>query len=444
MTRWLRVVSIVLVLVPLSTVFASAPAGIELVAIGYVPGNGLDKSGLTGSICQAGVPANCVPEAVFGGFGSDLTYTGHDNVFIAAPDRGPFDGLTDVPFLDRVHFLHITTNPTTKQISTVLLDTRFLKNEFGQTFVGAAGAVDPDNPLTTLRFDPEGIRVSPSGTFYISDEYGPYIFEFDRQGHLLRRFDIPDKFAIAHPSDNPTSELVNNTSGRQANRGMEGLAISPDGTTLYGIMQNALLQDGALTPGTTDRAGLNNRILKIDVATGETHEYVYRIEFANRGQGVSEILAINDHQFLVAERDNRSWLSAEPQAPTRKWIYKIDLSGATDVSNMTLPATTLPVGVVPVQKSLFINLLEPDFGLQNNDARAIAEKIEGLAWGPDLPDGRHLLYVISDNDLVPQRPTQIFAFAIDEALLATPVSFEPQFLPGPLYPPGQVKKQVGK
>ena len=31
----------------------------------------------------------------------------------------------------------------------------------------------------------------------------------------------------------------------------------------------------------------------------------------------------------------------------------------------------------------------------------VAEKIEGLAWGPDLPDGRHLLYVVSDNDLYP-------------------------------------------
>ena len=31
----------------------------------------------------------------------------------------------------------------------------------------------------------------------------------------------------------------------------------------------------------------------------------------------------------------------------------------------------------------------------------IAEKIEALAWGPNLPDGRHLLYVASDNDLFP-------------------------------------------
>jgi len=208
-------------------------------------------------------------------------------------------------------------------------------------------------------------------------------------------------------------------------------------------MQNALLQDGALTPATTDRIGLNNRILTIDVATGETCEYVYRIEAANRGQGASEILAINDHEFLVLERDNRSWLAAEPQAPTRKWIYRIDIAGATDVSGMTLPSGTLPMGIQPVRKELFINLLDPDFGLHHNDARAIAEKIEGLAWGPDLPDGRHLLYVISDNDLIPTLPTQIFAFAIDDAELTAPLNFEPQVLPGPLYPPGQLKKQIG-
>jgi hypothetical protein len=78
-----------------SRTWAATP-GITLIGKGLVDGTALDKSGQTGDICQAGVPTNCVPKAIFGGFGSDLTYTGHDNVFIAAPDRGPFDGLTDV------------------------------------------------------------------------------------------------------------------------------------------------------------------------------------------------------------------------------------------------------------------------------------------------------------------------------------------------------------
>lgn len=407
------------------------PPGITLVGKGVVSGSALDTSGLTGNICQASAPANCVPKAIFGGFGSDLTYTGHDNVFIAAPDRGPFDGLTDVPYLDRFYVLHITTDLEAPfpNIQTRLLDTRFLMNQGNENFVGAAGSFAD-------RLDPEGVRVSPEGTFYVSDEYGPYILEFNRQGHLVRRLAVPSKFAIANPSDDPNEELLGNDAGRQANRGMEGLAISPDGKTLFGIMQNALLQDHGLNPNpSTDRLGLNNRILKIDLTTGETHEYVYVLDAINRGQGVCEILAINDHEFLVVERDNRSNLQSPPQAPTRKTIYKINLTGATDVSGVaSLPAGALPGTITPVGKELFINLLDAGFNL----TATIPEKIEGLAWGPDLPDGRHLLYVISDNDLNTNLATQIYAFAVEPAL----INFQPQILPEPFYPPGQVKKAL--
>src|SRR5215510_6193367 len=146
----LRVLFIALAVLALTTSTLCLPAlsprpltpGITLVGKGAVSGMALDSSGLTGNICQAGVPANCIPKAILGGFGSDLTYTGHDNVFIAAPDRGPFDGLTDVPYLDRLHFLHMTVdlNAPFPNIRTLLLDTRLLKNELDQNFVGAAGA----------------------------------------------------------------------------------------------------------------------------------------------------------------------------------------------------------------------------------------------------------------------------------------------------------------
>lgn len=418
-----------------------APAGVTLIARGSIPGTALDKSGLTGNVCRLGsdtsVPDNCVPQAILGGFGSALAYTGHDNVFIATPDRGPFDGLTNIPYLDRVNFLYMVANPATSSIEIKLLDTRLLKNEYGDPFVGAASAFDVNNPLRSLRLDPEGVRVSAEGTFFISDEYGPYVLEFDRQGHLIRRVIVPAKYLIAHPSSDPTTELLSNAAGRQANRGMEGLAITPDGKKLVGIMQNALLQDNALNPGTTDRISVNTRILTVDIATGQTHEYVYVLEASNRGQGVSEILAINDHEFLVLERDNRSFLQTPPQEPTRKKIFRIDLTGATDISQTTgLPSGSLPAGVLPVKKSLFIDLLDPAYGLKP----AIPEKLEGLAWGPDLADGRHVLFVMSDNDLTRSLATQVFAFAIDGT--AVNVNFQPQFLPGPLFPPGQVKQAL--
>src|SRR5262245_12668247 len=83
-----------------SSVFISSAdppdPGVTLVGVGSVPATAFDLSGLKGStICAIDidkkVTSNCIDAALLGGFGSALTYTGQDDVFLAAPDRGPFD-----------------------------------------------------------------------------------------------------------------------------------------------------------------------------------------------------------------------------------------------------------------------------------------------------------------------------------------------------------------
>ena len=118
---------------------SAADPGVTFIGQGVVAGSALDRSGLAGQqICQADDPETCIDQATLGGFGSGLTFTGYDDVFVAVPDRGPFDGRTDVPYLDRFHFLYMTVNlgAPFPNITTVLLDTRFLWNESHQQFVG--------------------------------------------------------------------------------------------------------------------------------------------------------------------------------------------------------------------------------------------------------------------------------------------------------------------
>ena len=451
-------------------------AGVTLIGTGSVNGTDLDKSGLAGStICAIDinkvVTNNCIDAATLGGFGSGFTYTGHDNVFLGVPDRGPFDGRTNLPYPTRVHFFHMTVNPAAAfpNITTTLLDTRFLKGTGNTSFVGDAYAFNQDDEAAT-RFDPEGARVDRDGNFHISDEYGPYIRKFNRQGHLLARIPLPTKFLldpvggrqsgdINNPVDAASLELTPayNVTGRQANRGMEGLTITPDGRMLVGLMQNALIQDNGLqivadntvVPG---RRGLNNRILTIDIETGETHEYVYTVDAINQGRGVNELLAINDHEFLVLERDNRTRLATPPTTPNLKRIYKIDLSkngllDVTDVSDRpSLPelggAALTAVNITPVKKTLFIDLLKDVYKVNATQTikDVVAEKLEGLAWGPDLPDGRQVLYVVSDNDLNPAIGTQIYAFAVTASDAG--ITFVRQEQPEPMFPPGQVKKLI--
>ncbi|HMF61894.1 MAG TPA: esterase-like activity of phytase family protein, partial [Vicinamibacterales bacterium] len=206
------------------------------------------------------------------------------------------------------------------------------------------------------------------------------------------------------------------------------------------------LQDHGVDPATIGRVGLNNRIITIDLLTGRTREYVYVMDAVNQGRGVNEIIALNNHEFLVLERDNRTRRPTPPneaQSPNLKRIYRIDLDkpGLTDVSDIeSLPQGALDPGIVPVTKTLFIDLLDPSYKVSATETikDVIAEKIEGIAWGPKLKDGRLVLYVFSDNDLFPDLPTQIYAFAIDAA--AAGISYKPQQVLLPLLWPWELPR----
>jgi hypothetical protein len=231
-------------------------------------------------------------------------------------------------------------------------------------------------------------------------------------GRRLKAFTLPSKFAVTNLSPVGATESSGNTSGRVANRGMEGLAIIPDGKTLVGIMQSPLIQDGGTTV----------RIVTIDIATGTTHEYAYTL---TTGSGVSEILAVNDHEFLVDERDGRG-LGDDSQAAV-KTLYKIDLTGAQDVSDMSGSANLAPVAV---SKTEFLDVVTALTG-HGIDVRHIPAKLEGIAFGQDVVINdvtKHTLYVVNDNDFTAtttvtvggvavavDNPNQFFVFAFDSA-----------------------------
>lgn len=382
-------------------------AEVKLIGTATISGEAVDLSGLTGAFAD-GTPVNRL-----GGLGSAIAYTGQGNLYVLASDRGPLDGATDYPC--RLHLLEIIPQPGQQPPLMVQLKaTVLLRDENGQALVGSLAAFDAAHPERTLRFDPEGIRVGPRGTYFVSDEYGPYLYEFNAQGKRLRTLPIPKRFQPARPSSRPEEELPpHNLVGRQPNRGLEGLAITPDGRKLLAALQSPLIQDGALDAA-HKRVGINLRLIELDLADGKTRELVYPLE--NPSLGISEILAVNDHEFLVLERDGK----AGPAAQFKK-LFRIDIREASDVSSVErLPSTTLPNGVKPVRKELFLDLLDPKFGLAGPQT---PEKHEGLAFGPDLPDGRRLLLVTVDNDFVASVPTTIHAFAVDRSDLP---NFEPQ------------------
>lgn len=358
----------------------AARADVKLLAKAAIPGNATDLSGLTNTL-EDGTPMNRL-----GGF-SGLAYTGYGHRYVLLPDRGPGDGVTAFPC--RFHAVDIAVNGN--KLNVQLLKTNLLRDKSGNRFVGLTSAL---GEVKQHRFDPEGIRVGLKGTVYISDEYGPFVYAFDGNGKKVGRLPVPERFMACKPSSDPKLEAAQNRTGRVPNRGFEGLAINPEGTKLLAALQGPLIQDGG-------RDGVNTRLLEIDINRKANREYVYVLAAPNHG--ISEILSVNDREYLVLERDGK-------EGRFRKIIH-IDIGKSSNVESIAaLPVKWLPKSVVPVSQKVFLDFLTPRFGLGGKN---MPTKIEGLAFGPDLPDGRRLLLVACDNDFLPTNPSVIYAFAID-------------------------------
>jgi hypothetical protein len=438
----------------------AAQAAPELIAIGSLSGASTDLSGQTG-LMENGVPGN-----ILGGIGSGLTWAG-GTTFLALPDRGANANIyndaldSTASYVNRFDTMTLALSASapgsalpfamtpTLQSTTLLYSTTPLyygsgaglgntAPAAGGTPIGSGapaintadkyyftGRSDNFNPATTstdpnnARLDPESIRVSNDGkSVFISDEYGPYIYQFDRaSGARIQSFALPSNLAISHESPQVNNEIGNNTSGRTANKGMEGLAITPDGKTLVGVMQANLLQDskGSL------------RIVTVDVASGATHEYAYQL---TDGAGVSDIVAVDATHFLVDERDgNGLGGGAGAETAQHKTVYEIDVTGATDIANVaSLSKDPTQDGIKPVAKKALIDVVGTlEAGGITPDK--IPSKLEGLSFGEDvMVDGvlTHTLYLGNDNDFLAtdpetgfDNPNKWFVFGVTDADLGT-------------------------
>jgi hypothetical protein len=239
------------------------------------------------------------------------------------------------------------------------------------------------------------------------------------EARFVRSFDVPDRWLprdangdINHDATRTSAPAL--VSGRQEGRGIESLTLAPDGNTLFAMLQDPLAQEGG-------RTARNVRIGQVDVSTGTLEaEYLYQLESLDQinsrlpedarfgatqqGRNISTnaMVAVNDHEVLVLERDNRGVGVANPtndhpvssQIGTKR-VYRIDLTGATDVSALELPNTgQLPPEVTPVSKSLLLDVRAE----LDSAGLTVAEKLEGLELVPLSGDSPFALLVASDND----------------------------------------------
>ena len=319
------------------------------------------------------------------GFFSDIYYDPNRNEWWALSDRGPGGGL--MSYDTRVQRFTLDVDMGTGAISNFKVEQTIKFMNGASSFNGQA-----PSPVSILgnAFDPEGFVVNPTnGRFLVSDEYGPSLHEFERNGQFVRSFSTPANLMPRNGAGVPNyADDTGNTEGKRTNRGFEGLAVSPDGQYSYAMLQSATLDEGGGN-------GVYDRIVKFDNATGTAvAQYAYQMEGATQGRGASALVAINDHEFVVIERNNRRIGGASEVGAENKKVYIIDLTGATDVTAVDLDSSTT-FTAVSKNHTPFL-----DFAADTLSALGghIPEKWEGLAIGPQLSDGSYLMLAGTDND----------------------------------------------
>ena len=332
------------------------------------------------------------------GMFSDIYFDPNRNEYWGLADRGPGGGT--LSYDTRVERFTLSVNPNTGAISNFHVAATVKFTDPGNLLGAGAGAIlnglapSPTNVLGRS-FDPEGVVVVPTtGNLLVASEYGPAVYEFNRAGELQRVLTTPANLIPRNGANvaNFASD-VGNVAGMRSNRGFEGLAIAPDGKYAFAMLQSAMLDEGG-------GGGVFVRIVKFDLATGQAvAQYAYQMAGSSQGRGISALVAINDHQFMVVERNNRGvGVPNANLASPNKNVFIIDIAGATDVTgiDLTNDGTTLAAGVTLVGKSAqFIDL----------DANTLAalggispEKWEGLTIGPKLTNGQYLILTGTDND----------------------------------------------
>ncbi|CAK4030854.1 Hypothetical predicted protein [Lecanosticta acicola] len=405
-----------------------------------------------------------------GGFGSGvapdvssfhLSNGSISGTLYAIPDRG-WNTEGSINYQARVQKFELSFKPTFGSISNSSenLDmdyqdtTLFYKDDMPTTGLDAESTIAASNGFPVLpagitsngsvlpTIDQEAIVRLRDGSYWISDEYGPYIYHFSKEGQMLLAIEPPVTFlpfvdgVLNFTSGNPplgsgAKAAGDPDTGRVNNHGFEGLAISPDERLLTVQLQEALVQDG----GTHATRENNTRQVQYDISNPREprliHEWVLQQpavfdpeEDKNpRSTSVDELHYLSQDQFFVLTRDSGHGRGSGSDTPsTYRHIDIASVSNATDFGSQEKGPAAISVApngyLLPnIHTDGYCRFIDFNnntdlarFGLHNGPPYAgeLNEKWESIAIIPvpfGAPGyGQQEFYIISvsDNDFITQ------------------------------------------
>ncbi|KAJ7863981.1 esterase-like activity of phytase-domain-containing protein [Mycena olivaceomarginata] len=424
---------------------ASAAVSVSLGGVTYV------NQGLVGF---GRIPSNFTESTgdTLGGIGSAITikpgtwqelsngsFTG---TLVVQPDRG-FNVISTIDYQARRHELDFVLTPyynspnlsfaAAQKTFTLTYKNTVLEVERNNTKTSGLdpGAIraaapgfgtnplaDPQMPIAStaephLSVDAEGVVANADGSYWTSDEYGPYIYLFTADGKLVQTIQPPAAILPFDKKGNLNfTANVDPATGRGANQGFEGLTLDPITNTLYAILQSATIQDGALQ---------YTRLLAYNVSAPTVPligEWVVPLPVSSSGkvEATSEIHFVSAGVFLCLARDGNGHGGSGDNIKY-KHADLFSIANATDIHGTSFDSPATPVApkgklsksVNPATYVSFVDYADATqlarFGLHNGDPddnTCLDAKWESLTLAPvgDTAPNDFFLFTASDNDFL--------------------------------------------
>jgi hypothetical protein len=254
--------------------------------------------------------------------------------------------------------------------------------------------------------DPESIRYNgATGEVVWSSEGEREIFQKDTVliDPVIQVIGTDNKYKSSYRLPGNLRMLATESGPRQ-NGVLESLAFTDDFTFLYTCLEEPLYQDGP-RPSTQETKSWV-RIYKFDAKSEvNTAQYAYKLEkvaypasppTAFKVNGVSEILYLAPDKLLTVERS----YSTGSFAFVIK-VFVADLSKAENIAgNSSLIKT--PPRQVAVKKLI----------LDMSKLNVFIDNIEGVTFGPTLPNGHQTLIFVADNNFKSLERNQFLLFEV--------------------------------
>lgn len=421
-----------------------------LVGVGRIAHDKKDKYGETfGSLSGLALDLQTLTRNSSGSTYSATLYT--------QPDRGITRSGAATNYRPRRHKFALAFNPDTNgsknqdQLSLTLSDTTLYAEADGTSLTSldpspttsgtrAGFPKLPQAPVSIngrISLDAEGLALLSDGSFFVCDEYGPYLYRFSADGTLLGAIRPPealipkrnsqDSFSSDNPAaGQPSPSPAQPASGRANNKGIEGLSASADGRTLYAFMQAATRQDdGGSSAGQNRFARLLAYNITDPASATLTGEWVLPLPTYTDSSGNTQIAEQHElvaltmtggtTKFLVLATDGTG-RGSNPSNSRYRSVLIFDTSSATNIAGSNYDSPSSPLAqngilannITAATSVVLVDLNNASqldkFGLNNSssdNSDTLAGKWESLALMPALdstaPDD-FFLFVGNDND----------------------------------------------